>query len=305
MNKTFRILSLFDCPLKDAIRFIPEIENQGFNALQISPLQPTKDDSSQEWWMLYQPINFEIGNKLGTKEELYELCNAARDKGIIVIADTVVNHLANESDDNPLEPHYLDDRELREDNACWKERIPVTDWEDRYQVTNYCMGLPGLNPNNRKVQEKVIKMLNEYAALGVNGFRFDAAKSIALPEEGCNFFPIITYSLDRPVDVIYGEVLFADQKLLDKYAQYMKILTTSNSNNKESIIKFIENKDSFLSKDLGWTKNWSKERVTHEYIDLASNYPNTLYYARNYTDDWHEWKSKDVREANKQLVKKK
>ena len=304
MNKTFRILSLFDCPLKDAIRFLPEIKNQGFNALQISPLQPTKDDLSSEWWMLYQPINFEIGNKLGTKEELYELCREANNMGIIVIADTVVNHLANENDKNPLEPHYLGDKELREDLDCWKRRIPITDWEDRYQVTNYCMGLPGLNPNNKKVQEKVIKMLNLYADLGVNGFRFDAAKSIALPEEGCNFFPMITYCLNRSVDVIYGEVLFADQNLLNKYAKYMKVLTNSNSNNKESIIKFIENKDSFLSKDLGWTKDWSKERVTNEYIDLAATYPNTLYYARNYTDDWHEWKSKDVRKANKQLVKK-
>lgn len=166
------------------------------------------------------------------------------------------------------------------------------------------MGLPGLNPKNKKVQEKVIKMLNEYADLGVNGFRFDAAKSIALPEEGCDFFPVITYCLNRPVEVIYGEVLFADQELLNKYAKYMKILTTSDSYNKESIIKFIENKDSYLSKDLGWTKDWPKERVTHDYMILAANYPNTLYYARNYTDDWYEWQSRDVREANKQLVKK-
>jgi len=300
----YRILSLFDCPLKDAKRLLPIIKSQGFNVLQISPLQPTKDDSSNEWWMLYQPINFEIGNKLGTKEDLYELCSEANRMGIVVIADTVVNHLANESDKNPLEPHPLADRELREDQDCWKRKVPVTNWDDRNQVTNNCMGLPGLNPKNKKVQEKVIKMLNEYADLGVNGFRFDAAKSIALPEEGCDFFPVITYCLNRPVELIYGEVLFADQELLNKYAKYMKILTTSDSYNKESIIKFVENKDSYLSKDLGWTKDWPKERVTHDYMILAANYPNTLYYARNYTDDWYEWQSSEVREANKQLVKK-
>ena len=300
----YRILSLFDCPLKDAKKLLPIISSQGFNALQISPLQPTKNDEAKEWWMLYQPISFEIGNKLGTKEDLYDLCMEAKRYGIIVIADTVVNHLANESDKNPLEPHPLADKELREDPDCWKIKTPVTNWEDRNQVTNNCMGLPGLNPKSKKVQKKVVKMLNEYADVGVDGFRFDAAKSIALPEEGCDFFPVITYCLNRPVTVIYGEVLFANQELLDKYAKYMKVLTTSDSTNRDSIIKFIENKDSYLSKDLGWTKDWSKERVTHEYMNLASYYPNTLYYARNYSDDWYEWQSKDVKEANKRLVKK-
>ena len=298
-----RILSLFDCPLSDVKRLLPIIKEQGFNAVQISPLQHTKDDSSSEWWMLYQPLNFEIGNKLGSREELRDLCNEANKYGITIIADTVVNHLANESDKEPLEPHHWADRELREDPACWKLKVPITNWDDRKQVTNNCMGLPGLNPNNRKVQDKVIKMLNEYADLGVNGFRFDAAKSIALPEEGCNFFPMITYCLNRPVSIIYGEVLFADQELLDKYAKYMKVLTTSDSTNRDSIIKFIENKDSFLSKDLGWTKTWPKERVTREYEWLTRTYPNTLYYARNYTDDWHEWQSRRIKEANKQYVR--
>jgi hypothetical protein len=47
-----------------------------------------------------------------------------------------------------------------------------------------------------------------------------------------------------------------------------------------------------------------KEKVTGMYMDLASQYPNTLYYARNYTDDWYEWQSRDVKEANLRLVKK-
>ncbi len=299
-----RILSLFDCPLRDVKRLLPFIKEQGFNAVQISPLQHTKDDSSNEWWMLYQPLNFELGNKLGSKEELRDLCNAARDQGIIIIADTVVNHLANENDNNPLKAHPWCDPELLYNPDCWKEKRQVTDWDSRYQATNYCMGLPGLNPNNEIVQHKVIKMLNEYADLGIDGFRFDAAKSIALPEEGCNFFPVITYSLNRWIPIIYGEVLFADQDLLDKYAKYMKVLTTSYSNNKDSVIKFVENKDSFLSKDLGWTKDWPKERVSEEYLHLTREYPNTIYYARNYTDDWYEWLSPKVREANKQYVKK-
>ncbi len=300
-----RILSLFDCPLKDVKRLLPIISRQGFNTVQVSPLQRNKVDDTDGWWLLYQPLGFEIGNKIGTKEELYDLCQEARKYGINVVVDAVINHVANKSEEEYLEPHPDADKELLANRDCFKQKVQINNWDDRNQVINYCLGLPGLNPNNPIVQRKIIDMLNEYVDLGVNGFRFDAAKSIALPEEGCNFFPTITYSLKRWLPIIYGEVLFADNNLIEKYARYMRVLTNSDAKDKDSIIKFIENKDSFLSKDLGYTKNWSKERITNDYAHLAANYPNTLYYARNYTDDWYEWESKDVREANKQLVKKK
>ncbi|MBR4178540.1 MAG: hypothetical protein IKR57_04255 [Bacilli bacterium] len=299
-----RILSLFDCPLKDVKRLLPIISSQGFNAIQVSPLQNNKKEDEYNWWLLYQPLGFEIGNKIGTKEELYDLCMEAKKYNIIIIVDAVINHVANKSDYEPLIPNELVDRKILSNSDCFKERKQVYNWDDRYQVTNYCMGLPGLNPNNKIVESKIINMLNEYIDLGVNGFRFDAAKSIALPEEGCNFFPNITYSLKRWLPLIYGEVLFANDELIEKYARYMKVLTNSDYHDKSKIIKYIENKDSFLSKDLGYTKTWSKEKITEDYTNLSRYYPNTLYYARNYTDDWYEWQSEGVREANKQLVKR-
>ena len=89
-----RILSLFDCNLESIVKFLPEIKHQGFDAVQISPLQNTKDDSSREWWMLYQPINFNIGNRIGDRDSLKYLCEEAKKYGITIIADAVFNHLA-------------------------------------------------------------------------------------------------------------------------------------------------------------------------------------------------------------------
>ena len=41
-----------------------------FDAIQISPIQGTKD-SGIEWWKLYQPINLKIGNEqIGSKKDL-------------------------------------------------------------------------------------------------------------------------------------------------------------------------------------------------------------------------------------------
>ena len=298
-----RILSLFDCNLESIVKFLPEIKHQGFDAVQISPLQNTKDDSSKEWWMLYQPINFVIGNRIGDRYSLKYLCEEAKKYGITIIADAVVNHLASTNNTGSLDPHPWCDRDIIENPDSFKVKRNIDNWDDRYQVTHYCMNLPGLNPNSRLVQRKVINMLNDYISLGIRGFRFDAAKSIALPEEGCDFFPNITYSLDDWMSVIYGEVLFADKELIQKYARYMKVLTNSDAYNNSDIVKFIENKDSYLSRDLGWTKNVDINTINNWYRGICAYYPNTLYYARNYTDDWHSWRREEVRGANLVLKK--
>ncbi len=300
-----RILSLFDCHLDTIIKYLPEIKYQGFDAIQISPLQNTKDDASSEWWMLYQPINFNLGNRIGSSDDLKHLCEEASKYGLIIIADAVINHLASCNNTGSLEVHHSCDKEILDNYDSFKIKRNVEDWHDRYQVTNYCMNLPGLNPNSRLVQKKIINMLNEYLRLGVKGFRFDAAKSIALPEEGCDFFPNITYALNSWIPIIYGEVLFADKELISKYARYMKVLTNSDAYDNNDIIKFIENKDSYLSRDLGWTKNTSIYDINEWYSRMCHDYPNTLYYARNYSDDWNSWRSDYIRNSNMQLKLKK
>lgn len=296
-----RILSLFDCNLDSIIGYLPEIKRQGFDAVQISPLQNTKDDHSREWWMLYQPINFNIGNRIGDESSLRRLCDEAHKNGLIIVADAVINHLASINNTGSLNPHPKCDKTILHTPGCFKEKRNIDNWNDRYQVTHYCMNLPGLNPSNKLVQQKIIDMLNKYIDLGVQGFRFDAAKSIALPEEGCDFFSNVTYSLNKWLTIIYGEVLFSDKELISKYAKYMKVLTNCDAYNREDIIKFVENKDSYLSSDLGYTKNNNIHDINNWYSGICGEFPNTLYYARNYTNDWNSWRSKEIKESNMKL----
>ena len=299
-----RTLSLFDCSLDCIKGLLPVIKSQGFDAVQISPLQNTKDDNSKEWWMLYQPINFNIGNRIGDNESLKRLCDEADKYNIIIVADVVINHLASINNTGSLIPHYNCDKDLLNNKYCWKINKNVTDWDNRYEVTNYCMNLPGLNPNNKLVQQKIIDKLNKYIDSGVRGFRFDAAKSIALPEEGCDFFPNVTYCLNRWLPIIYGEVLFADKDLIKRYSKYLKVLTNSDAYDNKDIIKFIENKASYLSKDLGYTSKNSIQEINEWYDNICKYYPNTLYYARNYGEDWHNWKSHNIKESNLKLTHK-
>ncbi len=302
-----RILSLFQMKLNDIDdSMIEKIKSQGFDCIQISPVQQTKDESSNEWWMLYQPINFSVGNKYGSKSDLKYLCERCHKKGINVIVDVVIAHMAGENTYGSLDPNRQIDEHLRNRNSAWrrKENIKGNEWSDRYKVTHYCMGVPGLNPNDEMVQELVINFLNELIDLGVDGFRFDAAKSIGLPNDDdinnrSNFFPIITYCLKRPVYVIYGEVLNYPEYMINKYSKYMKVLTDVNTSDDDALVRFAETKDTFKDEQMGYTRNTSASDISNRYFDVCKNYTNSLYYRR---DNWEsgEWESNKVKDANRQ-----
>ena len=72
---------------------LPQIAEAGYKSIQVSPVQGTK--GTGQWWLLYQPTNFAIGNaQLGSYEEFKALCTEANKYGIKIIVDAVLNHVA-------------------------------------------------------------------------------------------------------------------------------------------------------------------------------------------------------------------
>jgi len=295
-----RILHLFNWRIKDINYLLDKISSQNFNAIQINPIQPLKEDGFREWWMSYQPCGFSIGNVYGSKADLIELCNNAEKYNIKIFADVVCNHMAGSVDDELL-PHEKVDPILRNNISFWKEKRNIHNWEDRKEVTSCCMGLPGLNVSNSELQDIIIDFLNELIDCGVMGFRFDAAKSIALPEEGNDFWAKAIYCLKKYGMFLYGEVIFASQELIDSYCKYMNVLTNSCGKDINRLVGYVESHDTYLSDDnLGYTKNVDSNVIAENYKNLSMKYPNTLFYARPYDDTW---KSETVKNANKILVK--
>lgn len=287
-----RILHLFNWKIKDIIPEMEIISSQGFDAIQINPLQPLKNEFSNEWWQSYQPCGFRIGNHFGNEEDLYNLCNVATQYDIKIIADVICNHTAGK-DDGTLEPHQFVDSLLRDNTYFWKEKRHIYNWESRFEVTNYCLGLPGLRTDNYDLQDIIIKFLNRYIELGIGGFRFDAAKNISLPYEGNDFWPRVLGSLTKSDLYIYGEVIFVSSNLINEYNKYMDVITNSDCNNRDKIIKYIENHDSYL--EFGYSRCISSNEVSNYYNELCHEYKNTLYYARPFDS---EWKSPIVAQAN-------
>lgn len=296
-----RILHLLNWPLKDVTYSLDKVASQNFDAIQINPLQPLKEGGYKEWWMSYQPCGFHIGNIYGDKKDLIELCAEASKYNIRIIADVICNHMAEDSN-HCLMPHDKVDFVLKNNPSFWKERKNIQNWDNRKEVIEYCMGLPGLNLANHDLQDIIINFLNELIDCGVMGLRFDAAKSIALPEEGNDFWSRVIYSLKKYGLFLYGEVIFADQNLIDKYSKYINVLTNYNGSDINKLIKYVENHDTYLSDDsLGYTKSFSSFDIAQQYTYINQFYPHTLFYARPYDNTWQ---SEFIRRANSIQVQK-
>ena len=290
-----RIIHMFQWQLKDIINSLEIIKKQGFEAIQISPVQPCKEGN--EWWCCYQPKAFEIGNKYGSKKELIELCTKANELNIKIIADVICNHVANAGGGmNRLNPHPEVAADMVSNSYFWKEKRDISNWNDRREVINYCMGLPGLETSNYDLQDKIIDFLNSLIDCGVSGYRFDAAKNIALPSERCDFWIRVLNGLKKKDLFNYAEVIFTPKNIIDQYCKYINVLTDSFGSDKNKLVTFCETHDSYLNDGpTGYTKRMSDGMVVNEYRILTKNYPNTLFYCRPFNDTWM---SDEIRNIN-------
>lgn len=261
------ILHCFDWKYNDIKAELKNIAEAGFTSVQTSPAQ--KGGGSGTWWWLYQPLGFSVQtNDLGTKDELKSLCEEAEKYGIKVVVDVVANHLAGD--------HSNIQSDLK-DSQYWHTFGGNVDWSNRWQVTHGEIGMPDLNSEHSYVQQVVANYINELKDIGVDGIRWDAAKHIALPSEGCGFWPAVTsQGLWH-----YGEILAGpddrssgNEGLMKEYTNYM---TVTDSNYGKTL------RDSFNSGQAPDAYgNWSARGVSNNKL---------IYWAESHdtwsnNDDW-------------------
>lgn len=281
-----RIIHLFNYKLEDIN--VSKVKEQGFEAIQISPIQPCKE--GEEWWKLYQPFDFAIGNKLGNKKDLINLCSRAAKEGIKIIADVVLNHVAG-VESGEIEPHEKVNKRLLKEGYL-KDKHCIYNWENRWEVTHNSVGLPTLNTYNLDIQLITIDFLNELIHCGVGGFRFDSAKNIALPEENCSFWVNVLNGLKEKNLFNYAEVINSTTQLIEAYQKHINVLTDGYSWDKEKLIVFPFSHDTDL--EFGYTKNMSDSMCIEEYKVLAGLFPHTIFYARQFNLCWENEEIKKI-----------
>lgn len=161
------IFHAFDQRFTDVEAFVCELANQGYSHVQLSPVQ--KSNPATNWWARYQPVDYSVIEGLGSESELKSLIQRAHGCNVKVIADVVFNHMADM-------PQYTDLNFPQIKSIGFHSRCNI-DYGNRDSVINCWLGsLPDLDHGKANVMTVQKQHLKKLMGLGIDGFRFDAAK---------------------------------------------------------------------------------------------------------------------------------
>ncbi|MDN3641036.1 alpha-amylase family glycosyl hydrolase [Simiduia curdlanivorans] len=154
---------------------------KGFDAVQISP--PHEHTAGPYWWTRYQPVSFtNLTSRSGTEAELQSMINRCHAAGVKIYADVVMNNWAS----------YQDHGNIASGGDSWSPRnypdLSSQDFHNDCTISNYgdannvwdcgLYGMPDLHTGRSNSQDYVANYLKKLTAMGVDGFRIDAAKHI-------------------------------------------------------------------------------------------------------------------------------
>ncbi|MET8334113.1 alpha-amylase family protein [Streptosporangium canum] len=165
---------------------IDHLDRLGVTCIWLMPFFPTpnRDDG-------YDITDFySVDPRLGTLGDFVEFMRTARDRGIRVIADLVVNHT---SDEHPWFKEARSSRDsAKRDWYIWQDDPDPVDpkdlvfpdkedsiWEldektGQYYLHSFYRFQPDLNVANPEVRDEIARILGFWMELGLSGFRVDA-----------------------------------------------------------------------------------------------------------------------------------
>lgn len=158
----------------------------GITCLWLLPFYPTPNRDNG-----YDVMNYyDVDPRLGTLGDFVEFMHQARNRGIRVIVDLVINHTSIQH------PWFQDARKNKHSKYrsyyVWSENpqpepdliaFPTQEdsiWEydeqaGAYYLHHFYKEQPDLNIGNPEVQEEILRIMGFWLELGVSGFRIDAA----------------------------------------------------------------------------------------------------------------------------------
>ena len=168
------------------INCLDYLSGLGITCLWLLPFYPSPNRDNGYDVMDY----YNIDPRLGTLGDFVEFMHQARERGIRVLIDLVVNHTSNQ---HPWFVASKSDKNSKYRNYyVWLENPPKTDpellvfpdaedsiWEydeqaNAYYLHHFYKEQPDLNIANPAVREEICKIMGFWLELGVSGFRIDA-----------------------------------------------------------------------------------------------------------------------------------
>ena len=209
------------------------IAEAGYTSVQTEPMSAIKANPAngkkfaENWYYVYQPTDTTIGNfVVGSEQDLKDMCAEAHKYGVRIIVDVVANHFT--SDWNAIGSDWKDTSLFHSRTNCPGKNGDEINYGNRWQVTHcHLLGLWDINTENQAAANKMKDFLVEAVNDGVDGFRFDAAKHVELPDEFPQHSVYWETILKNGAQYQYGEVLQGDNGL--NYTGYTNMFTQYSS----------------------------------------------------------------------------
>ena len=209
------------------------IAEAGYTSVQTEPMSAIKTNPAngkkftENWYYVYQPTDTTIGNfVVGSEQDLKDMCAEAHKYGVRIIVDVVANHFT--SDWNAIGSDWKDTSLFHSRTNCPGNAGDQINYSNRWQVTHcHLLGLWDINTENQTAANKMKDFLVEAVNDGVDGFRFDAAKHVELPDEFSQHSVYWETILKNGAQYQYGEVLQGDSSL--SYTGYTNMFTQYSS----------------------------------------------------------------------------
>lgn len=213
---------------------LTDIAAAGFTSVQTSPISQCKvgEDGGLEiygkgkWYYHYQPTKFVIGNyQLGTEEEFIALCKEAHKLNMNIIVDAVINHCSSDYAAIDSSVKNISGGAFHDKSIYWSQ-------ENRYHETQGQISeLWDLKTQNPNVQNMLKNYLVNCVRDGADGFRYDTAKLIELPDDDKSFASDCwNVVLDNGAKFQYGENLQdAEDLSVCRLSDYAKIMNVTSS----------------------------------------------------------------------------
>ena len=138
---------------------------------------------------------YAIDHRFGTEADLRELIELCHERDVKIILDLVINHTSthhfwfdqfcNAHKNNDTSNPYYDFYTYADAPVSGRTFQQISGAKDYYEC-NFSGDMPELNFDNDTVRKEMVTLAKTYLDMGVDGFRFDAAKYIYYGEESRN-----------------------------------------------------------------------------------------------------------------------
>lgn len=303
------ILLLFGWKWSDIMHEVPFLAEHGYDAIKIFPPQEFVVKPGNPWWAIYQPVSYHLSKFYGTEEEFIKMVDFCHSYNLKVYADLIINHMAEYNDKDqthtgtnnttfdkykygPLnaDKDYYEYNDFYHFDQQGNKQISNEDYcrlEGVWHLEHYdFLNLPKLNLTNPHVVMVLRKYIRYLLALGVDGFRIDAAKHLNIKAVEKIFAGIKTLEGVKPF--LYQEYYTGAPMGMDVYSfmeKYFKVGYVTAFKYGEFLADAINNKNNDLQKlvDFSFGSSWihypdNRTIVVIDNHDTERMMPNMLNY---------------------------